>query len=130
MSLLKRTTIAVIASFLLASWTVPANAADNPLKIVLEDAVYGGVIGTLLGAATIAFTDHKSDHIDNIGYGAAIGIMAGAGFGLYTNIDRSLVEYENGKVKIAMPTVIPKLQESSSGQMVLALKADLLRGSF
>lgn len=130
MSLVKRTIAVVMASFLLASWSTQATAAENPLKIVLEDAIYGGVIGTLIGAATIAFTDHKSDHIDNIGYGAAIGVIAGTGFGLYTNIDRSLVEYENGKVRIAMPTVIPKLQESSSGQMVVSFRADLLRGTF
>ncbi len=129
-AMFRRLMVTVMAAALLTVGAVPAFAAENPFKVILEDAVYGGLVGSLLGAASLAFVNNKSDHVDNIGYGAALGIMAGAGIGFYTNINRSFVEYENGKVKMAMPTVIPELLEGSNGRMILAFKADLVRGTF
>jgi len=115
---------------LTASWTVPVHAAENTLKVVLEDSIYGGLIGTVLGTASLAFTKHASDHLDYIAYGAAVGTIAGAGVGVVTSINRAVAEYENGKVKLAIPTVMPDLQETTRGQVVLAVKANLIRGTF
>ena len=131
--MIKRLIVAVMAVILISSGAVPAIAADkndNPFRVVLEDAVYGGLVGTLLGAATLAFTRHKSDHLDNIAVGAALGVMGGTGVALYSKLNQSLVEYENGKIRLAMPSVKPDLLENGHGQKVLALKADLFRGNF
>lgn len=130
MFIVKRLVMAVMAVVLISATAVPVMAAENPIKVVLEDAVYGGLVGTLLGAATLAFPKHPSDHLENIGYGAALGVMAGTVFGVYSNLDRSFAEYENGKIKLAMPTVKPELLENSRGQMTLVVKADLFRGNF
>jgi uncharacterized membrane protein YebE (DUF533 family) len=128
--MMKRLIVTLMVTVLVSAGAVPAMAAESQMKVVLEDAVYGGLIGTLLGAATWAFTDNKSDHVDNIGYGAALGVMAGTAIGVYTNVNRSFVEYENGKVKLALPTVKPEFQDNGRGQMVVAFKADILKGNF
>jgi len=127
---IKRAIVTLIISLLLVSWTVPVSAAESPLKVVLEDAVYGGLIGSLIGTATLAFVDHGSDHLENIAIGGALGIMAGTGYGIYTAANRSLVEYENGRVKFAIPLIKPDIQETQKGELVLAVKADLLHGTF
>jgi hypothetical protein len=125
----KRTVITILTLLLTTSWSIPLHAAESSLKVVFEDSLYGGLIGTLVGSATLAFTHKASDHLDYISYGAAAGVIAGTGIGLFTTINRAAVEYENGKVKLGMPTVLPDIQESK-GQMVLAFKANLLRGTF
>jgi hypothetical protein len=126
----RRALIATVILLLSITWTMPLHAADSSLKVVFEDSLYGGLVGALVGSATLAFTHKASDHLDNITYGAAAGVIAGAGIGIFTSVRHAMVEYENGRVKLGMPTVLPDIQESSRGQLVLAVKADLLRGTF
>lgn len=126
----KRAVISIMTLLLTISWTMPLHAAESSLKVVFEDSLYGGLVGALVGTATLAFTNNASDHLNNIAYGAAAGVIAGAGVGVFTTLNRAMVEYENGRVKLAIPTVLPDIQESSRGQMVLAVKANLLRGTF
>jgi hypothetical protein len=60
-----------------------SNAASS-LQVVAEDALWGCLIGGLVGTATLAFhIDDAGDHLENIAYGAAIGLFAGVGFGAY-----------------------------------------------
>jgi hypothetical protein len=67
----------------LALLPLKSNAASS-LQVVAEDALWGCLIGTLVGAATLAFhTNDAGDHLENIAYGAGIGLMAGVGFGIY-----------------------------------------------
>lgn len=127
---MKQAVIAAITLLLTATWSVPLHAAESSLKVVLEDSLYGGLIGTLIGTATLAFTKHASDHLDNIAYGAAVGVIAGAGVGIATSVNRAMVEYENGTFKLAVPKVMPEIKETSQGQLVLAVKADIVRGTF
>lgn len=129
MSKFKRTAI-IALTLLMTVGTMPLHAAESSLKVIFEDSVYGGLIGSLLGAATLVFTDNSSEHVENIAYGAAIGVFAGAGYGIASSANRAMVEYDNGKVRLAVPKVMPDIQESSRGEMVLAVKADLLRGTF
>jgi hypothetical protein len=128
--MLKRTVVALLISVLVAGWSFPAAAAESSVKVIFEDAFYGGVVGCLLGAATIVFTHNRSEHLGNIAYGGAVGVFAGTGFGVYKSTTSSLVEIDNGKVKFAMPTVMPEIVEKGNGQLVLAVRAGLLRGSF
>jgi hypothetical protein len=105
-------------------------ASDNTLREVFQDAFYGGAIGTLVGAALLAFTKKPANHLENIGYGAAVGVLFGTAYGV-TKSARSLAEIDNGRVRIAIPTIIPDFVESSATrQTAITWRAEILRGSF
>ncbi|HOS98005.1 MAG TPA: hypothetical protein PLR71_11805 [Deltaproteobacteria bacterium] len=78
--------IAVILTVCVALLCLPHQscaASSSSLEVVLIDGLWGAGIGTLLGAATLAFMDHPSDHYDRIYQGAAIGLFCGVAFGIY-----------------------------------------------
>ena len=105
-------------------------ASDNTLREVFQDAFYGGAVGTLVGAALLAFTKKPANHLENIGYGAAVGVLFGTAYGV-TKSARSLAEIDNGRVRIAIPTIIPDFVESSATrQTTITWRAEILRGSF
>lgn len=107
-----------------------ANAADNTLREVFEDAFYGAGIGALVGGALLVFTNKPADHLDYLGYGAATGVLAGTAYGLAKSA-RALAEIDNGRVRIAVPTIIPSLVESSSTRQATVMwQASLFRGTF
>ncbi len=130
MNRIKRTMVMLTATVLLGSMTAPCFAAENELKEIFEDSLYGGLAGTLVGTALLAFTRKPADHLDRIAYGAAGGVLLGAGYGVVKS-SRSMAEVENGKVRFSMPTIIPDIQETNSrGQTPIVVKAELLRGKF
>lgn len=116
--------------FTLLAATSTAFAAENVFREMFQDAFYGGAVGTLVGAAIMAFTRKPANHLDYMAYGAAAGVLTGATYGL-ANSARSLATIDNGNIKISLPTIIPDLIESpSSKQTVICWRADLLRGTF
>jgi len=119
-----------IAVSMITSFSAPCQAAENPFVETFQSALYGGLVGGLVGGALLAFTKHPADHVDYIAYGGATGVIIGAAYGV-AKASRSLAEYENGKVKFAMPTVMPELQESpSNGRTTIVYNAQLVRGTF
>ncbi len=119
--------MAIISLFTAASTSY---AAENSLREVFQDAFYGAGIGALVGGAFMVFTKKPADHLDYIGYGAAAGVLAGTAYGLAKSA-RALAEIDNGKIKIAIPTIVPDLIESpSTGQTTVMWHANILRGTF
>jgi hypothetical protein len=130
MKKMKKTLAVVIAISMLTSWSASCYASDNAFKDTFESAFYGGLVGTLVGGALLAFTKRPGDHLDYLAYGGAGGVLVGAGFGIIRSA-KSLAEYENGKVKFAIPTIIPELRETGfNGQTALSFNAQLIRGKF
>lgn len=126
----KRAIAIMISTCVVGSFNAPCLAADNVFKTVYEDSLYGGLAGTLVGAAFMAFTEKPADHVDYVIYGAAGGVLVGAAYGLY-GTTKSLAEVERGRVKFAFPTVTTSLQEANSkGQVAFMFRAQLIRGTF
>ena len=75
-------TLAVLL-FALMIFVPSRSFAASSLGIVFEDILWGGGIGVLLGTASMAFLDHPGDHTQRIYQGAAIGVVAGLGYGIY-----------------------------------------------
>lgn len=123
----------IMATFVLISFFTAASsscAAENTLKDVFQDAFYGAGIGVLVGGAFMAFTKKPADHFDYLGYGAAAGVLAGTAYGLAKSA-RALAEIDNGKIRIAIPTIVPDLFESpSTRQTTVMWHANILRGTF
>ncbi len=125
-SLMKKMTM-VVAAFFSLCWSVPCHAAESTFKAIFTDSLYGGLTGTLVGGAVLAFTKKPGDHLDYLGYGAAVGVLTGAAYG----IGRAMVEMDRGRVSFSVPTVIPDFGETNSkGQTPLTITANLLRGKF
>ncbi len=116
-----------ITALLIVIWSAPCHAAESTFKDIFTDSLYGGLTGSLVGAAVMVFARKPLEHLDYIGYGAAAGVLVGAAVGT----GRALMEIENGRVRLSMPTVIPDLQDTNSkGQTPLVITAQLLRGKF
>jgi hypothetical protein len=125
-----RKLVAVMTLVSLLSMASSAFAADDTLREVFTDAFYGAAIGGLVGGAIMVFRTKPLDHLDYIAYGAASGVLVGTAYGLAKSA-RAFAQVENGRVKIAFPTVTPELVESpASGRTTIAWKTDLIRGTF
>lgn len=125
-----RKLIAVMTLVSLLSSASSAFAYDDTLREVFTDAFYGAAIGGLVGGAIMVFQRKPFDHADFIAYGAASGVLVGTAYGLAKSA-RAFAEVENGRVKMAFPTITPELVDSPvSGQRTVAWKTDLIRGTF
>jgi uncharacterized membrane protein YebE (DUF533 family) len=123
-------TISLLTLLALLITSATACAEENAFQETFKDAVYGGAVGTLVGLALTAFAKRPADHMDNLAYGAAGGILAGTAYGV-TKSARALAELNNGKVRIAVPRIMPDVAESqSTHQTVVTWRADILRGTF
>lgn len=130
MTFFKKFTAAVVAASLFLTISSPSFAADSALKEIFEDGLYGGLTGTLVGAALLAFTHKPGDHLDYLGVGAAIGAMGGVTYGVVKST-RALAEVEDGKVKFAIPTILPDFPDDSvRGKNPVVVTAELIRGKF
>lgn len=107
-----------------------AFADDAALKETLQDAFYGGAIGSLVGAALMAFTKKPADHFDYIAYGAASGVLVGTAYGVAKSA-RAMASIENGNVKLAMPTIVPVLSDNGYGKETkITWNATIVKGTF
>lgn len=75
--------IRILVLSLLVALQVPVQARAEPTRELFMSAAYGVLAGTLVGAATLAFTDHPGDNLKNIARGASLGLYAGILLGLY-----------------------------------------------
>ncbi|MBI5643719.1 MAG: hypothetical protein HY954_09635 [Deltaproteobacteria bacterium] len=77
------------------------------MQKTMRDALYGGIVGALVGSAVLLLTDNPDDHLSYIPTGAAVGILAGAAFGVATSgvIQSATAEVEDGKLTFNMPTI-------------------------
>jgi hypothetical protein len=105
----------------------PCHADETVFKEIAKDSMYGGIAGTLIGAATLAFTRRPGDHLEYMAYGAAAGLLGGATYGYFSS--RALMEVENGKVRFAIPTVIPDVKDSMRTTSVV-VTTQIIKGKF
>jgi hypothetical protein len=90
-------------------------------EVVFIDALYGAAIGALVGGA--AWLIDQNDPGAKIGTGLVVGTVAGLVFGVAEA--QSLVQVEDGTVKLALPT--PVIQPRNGG---LTYAVNLLRIPF
>ncbi|MCB0391442.1 MAG: hypothetical protein KDD58_09125 [Bdellovibrionales bacterium] len=59
------------------------NENKMAMKEFVRSCTYGVLAGTLVGAATLAFTEQPGENINRVARGASIGLYAGILLGLY-----------------------------------------------
>lgn len=102
----KAVIVSLLASFILISTVPAAFAADDTLKNTVNDALYGGLLGALVGTAVTLLSKKPGDHLGNIPTGAALGVLFGAAYGLATSgTVQSVGEIEGTKFTLKVPTV-------------------------
>jgi hypothetical protein len=111
--------------------TVYAGGSDshsNALGRIFTESLAGGAVGALVGAATLAFVDKASDHTENIGKGAAIGVILGAVYGTM-KVSGPLAELNNGKIKLAFPAIKP-VPSAFASKDTFVWNIEMFRASF
>jgi hypothetical protein len=61
----------------------PSRAHADPTREFMMSAAYGALAGTLVGAATLAFSDRPGDNLNKVARGASVGLYVGILLGLY-----------------------------------------------
>lgn len=93
------------------------------MREMIMSCAYGVLAGTLVGAATLAFTERPGDNLRNIARGASLGLYAGILLGLYVvyvvpsdGADEGEAEGDvyPSESKLMQPVVYPLLGENAS----------------
>jgi len=100
----KSVIVGVLISLVLALSPAQVKAQPSGAKMVLESSFYGGLTGTLIGAAFLAFRDKPSDHYKDLRVGAAVGVIIGAIYGL-AKTTKAFVEVNDGRFTLSIPTI-------------------------
>jgi hypothetical protein len=69
--------------FIVAGSLIPSKAHADSTREFMMSAAYGTLAGTIVGAATLAFSDKPGDNLNKVARGASIGLYAGILLGLY-----------------------------------------------
>jgi hypothetical protein len=105
-----RSHLAIFAAFILISATLPAHAAEeNTTREFVMSCTYGVLAGTLVGAASLAFTSKPSDNMFRVARGASIGLYAGILLGLYVVYIVPGMEQNPDEIPVAKLDKIPIL---------------------
>jgi hypothetical protein len=96
--MLKRVVLISIAAVFLFQGAAHAQAGG----VILEDTLYGALLGGILGAAVYLLDEN--DLSEKVGTGVGIGTIGGFLFGVTDAA--TMVQVEEGKVKFAAPPVI------------------------
>ena len=72
----------VLATALILIFSSSAHGVTDG-KEFITSVIYGTLAGTLVGAATLAFTSNPGDNLNNVARGASFGLYAGILLGLY-----------------------------------------------
>ena len=73
----------LILGMIAASTFVSSGAKADPMREFILSCSYGVLAGTLVGGATLAFSDKPGDNLNKVARGASIGLYAGILLGAY-----------------------------------------------
>ena len=98
--------IFVITLLLLFAVFTSKSRAEETMRYTLNNALYGGVLGGLIGAAVLLLSDNPDDNLDYMLTGAGVGVLLGATYGIATSgVMDSIGEVEDGRFTLKMPTM-------------------------
>lgn len=123
---------ALVAFFVFVAFSSNA-LAEDVMQTTLRDALYGGIVGALIGSAVVLLTDNPDNHLGFIPTGAGVGILVGAAYGVASSgvITTAGAEIEDGKVTLNLPTIKSEevYDEVANVQEVIE-RVDLIRLKF
>src|SRR6266404_3452918 len=126
----------VLAVLIFASSLASAQAPpppENQTREFVMSCTYGVMAGTLVGAASLAFTSQPSENLGRVARGASIGLYAGIALGLYVvyivpGLEEGAVEEDPAvrldKLPFRLTPTFAKAPARSSGERIDGAKAD------
>lgn len=75
--------LSVISASLLVLAAPASSYADTTTREFVTSCTYGVMAGTLVGVASLAFTDKPSDSLNRVARGASLGLYTGILLGIY-----------------------------------------------
>lgn len=104
MNLVKK--VSIISLLLVFFVFTSRSFADDTLEYTLKNALYGGILGGLIGSAVLLLSDEPDDNLSYIPTGIGVGVLLGAAYGLATSgVIESMGEIEDGRFTLKMPTL-------------------------
>ncbi len=101
--------------------------AQTEVETVARDAIWGGIVGTLIGGAVLALKDKPEDHLNYLIKGAAVGVIAGTLYGLFNIATRpSFASMDKGEITFGVPMINVNPVRTQGGGI---LKAEPLEGA-
>ena len=91
-------------------------SGENQMKTIFMDTFYGMAAGALIATA-VSLTQGDPDWGANVGAGAAIGGIAGALFGIATEM-KYLASIENGHISIGIPSISASVDKGDRHALV------------
>lgn len=73
----------IIAFQVFVLTSIPQKAKAEPMREFIMSCTYGVLAGTLVGGASLAFSDKPGDNLNKVARGASIGLYAGILLGAY-----------------------------------------------
>ncbi len=102
-------------------------AEQTEVQTVARDAIWGGIVGTLIGGAVLALKDNPEDHLNYLIKGAAVGVIAGTLYGLFNIATRpSFASMDKGRITFGVPMINVNPVRTRGGGI---LKAEPLKGA-
>jgi len=123
---MKKIMMTVVMMGGLSCLPVQSQAADFAVQNTMEDTMYGGMLGALVGAGAMLVSSSPSKHWSYISTGAGVGIIAGAIYGVASGT-RAFASLEDGQLKLGVP--MPEVALSKDGK-VLALNTPLFESRY
>ena len=93
-----------------------ARGAENQMKTIFMDTFYGMAAGALIATA-LSLTQDNPNWGENVGTGAAIGGIAGALFGIATEV-RYLASIENGHLSASIPSIELTMDKRGENEVI------------
>ncbi len=125
---MKKTWKAIVFAALVTLSPMQATAGDYEVQNVMDDALYGGGIGAMVGLGLMLVSDAPTSNWNYLTRGAGYGIIIGAAYGIFRS-SKALAQVEDGHIQLGMPSPEFALQETPFG-LDMIVKTDLIQGSF
>ena len=93
-----------------------SRGGENQMKTIFMDTFYGMAAGALIATA-VSLTQGDPDWGANVGAGAGIGGIAGALFGIATEM-KYLASIENGHISVGMPSISASVDKGDRHALV------------
>lgn len=120
MNKFKNLSLGGLLVFSLIAWPIRARA-DQTREFMLS-ATYGALAGTLVGAATLAFSDKPGENLNKVARGASLGLYAGILLGLYVAYGSSNSDADDAAAQLKNTSY--KLQHRALDLMVAPVIGD------